>query len=126
MPLKREFAPTRSKSVVFASDRDEYPIFTGPKQKSRVMKERGMIEYGSETADTVRKYHEGIQRENEKQEEQDAYAHVMGALDELGDAGLYHSVPKHVSKREARAERDDELTGSGLVDDMPPGNPYVG
>ncbi len=120
--MKYQFIPTRSKAVVFANDSKEYPLFTGPKQKSRMIKERGLIEYGSESLDTVRKEHERFASEKEAREEKEANTTVMEALGELGDSGMYHTIPTHVHKRQEReahdkAQGDPENTGAGLVGD---------
>lgn len=112
-----EFVPTRSKPIVFANDSKHPAQFTGPKQRERFLKDHGMIDYGSESADTVRKFHVKQEEELEAKADAEAYKSVMNALDEIGDAGLYQTVPQHVAKRmerEARDQADDDLTGADV------------
>lgn len=109
-----EFVPTRAKPIVFTGKRDELPMFTGPRQKSQVMAKKGMIEYGSESLDTIRKHEEQTRREIADKEEREAYSTTMEALGELGDSGMYVTVPNHVAKRQEREANDADNTGAGI------------
>lgn len=113
-----EFVPTRSRPVVYANDTKHPRQFTGPKQRERYLKDRNLIDYGSESPDTVRKFHENLDAEADAKRDHEVYETVMEGLSELGDAGLYQSVPAHVAKREERLAREEardrDLTGAAL------------
>ena len=115
LPIHWEFVPTLSKPVVYGNDSKEFSAFTGPKQKARYLAANSLVELGNESKDTVHKSAARARQEHEASEDAETARVVNEALSELGDAGLYKSVPKHVAEREARAaKQDDDNTGAGV------------
>lgn len=102
-PVAWEFVPTRSKPIVYGNDTNWSPTFTGPKQKARYLAANDLIEIGNESKETVHKEAARVRGDLRAARDAELQKVADECLSELGDAGLYKSVPEHVAKREARA-----------------------
>lgn len=111
--LTWEFVPTRAKAQVFAQDTPGLnPEWTGPKQRRRWLRDRGLVDYEGASAEAVDRQHKRDETHREEVEDAAHLKATMEMLDELGDAGLY--THEHFSRDENLP--DPDLTGAGTFD----------
>lgn len=92
-PLHYVFVPTRSKAIVYGNDANLAgnpesgpPIFTGPRQRARYLKENGLVALGDEPAHQVQRWTERQALEQEAKEDAALEKDLLEGLADLGDA----------------------------------------
>lgn len=109
--LVHEFVPTRAKAQIFAQDqRGLNPEWTGPRQRQRWLKDRGLVDYEGASAGEVAQHHARAEQHREEREDAEHLKATYEMLDELGDAGLYTSENPSPDLNEP----DPDNTGAGV------------
>jgi putative FmdB family regulatory protein len=105
--MDRLFSPPTAKAVVYAQDKNNagWAGFTGPRQKSRKLKEMGWSEAGSETSDSLMRQQKTAEkyaqedRDRKRNKAVDTFAKEVGgdALKAIGEA--LHERAENARKR---------------------------
>lgn len=121
---KLEFVliPTRAKAVVWANDRNnsgsggDGGFFTGPRQKARQLKERGLIDCGNESPESTTRHLASIAESVERKRDEETERVIMEGIQDLGES-LYTTEPEQF---ETFARVPDDTYRGGPVDESEP------
>lgn len=81
----------------YAQDSIYTSEFTGPRQRARYLKDRGLVDAGGSSASALaeaKRHHERLRRDAEDKQDREVKKAVLDALDTVGDADLFTRDPK--------------------------------
>lgn len=122
--LKRLFAPTTSRAIVYGNDHNTsggLPV-GGPRERARYLKERGLVETGNEDISHVHRMAAEGQAAQERAMVKELHGSIMEEMAGYQDGDLFEESPTRDSDEfhdpDYASRRQRQLTGA---DDVPGG-----
>lgn len=88
--LRQLFSPTAQKPIVYGATSPHPPQFTGPRQRQRLLNEKGLIELGDASLSEVKREGAKWAKDAEREAQKRVKGAVDGVIAELGDALYEH------------------------------------